>query len=165
MKTALNGRPLKRTKKSSELRHLLLGEFMFRAQSWQSHRLDLVQVLLMVELDGAIRALRHGGSAVCQGVAIFPFSKRRRAAQLLNHLGVDAGGGVAAAQHVVDMQTYHSDQTTVHEEVLRLSVRAIELCKVLGIDQEAAGIQQILSKSKAFEPIALGHPVGHNMAS
>ena len=82
---------------------------MFRAPSWQRHRLDLAQVLLVVELDGAIRALRHGGSAVFQGVTIFPFSKRERVAQLLNHLGVDVGGGVATAQHVVDMQTHHSN--------------------------------------------------------
>ena len=32
------------------------------------------------------------------------------------------------------------------------SAPAIELCKVLGIDQEAAGIQQMLSKPQAFEP-------------
>ena len=82
----------------------------------------------------------------------FHSRKEKRVAQLLNHLGGDVGGGVAAAQHVVDMQTYHSNQTTVQEEVLGVSVTAIELCKVLGIDQEAAGIQQMLSKAQAFEP-------------
>ena len=92
---------------------------MDRAESWQSHRLDLVQGLLMVELDGAIRARRHVMVAprYLQGVTIFLFSKKNvlRSSSITLH-GVDVGGGVATAQDVVDMQTHHSDQTTVQQK-------------------------------------------------
>ena len=67
----------------------------------------------MVELDGAIRVLDHGGSAVLQGITIFPFTERKDVSQLFNHLVVDLGGWIAATQHVIHVETDHPHQTTV----------------------------------------------------
>ena len=76
---------------------------MFRTQPRQSHRLDLVQVLLVVELDRAIRAFGHGGTAVFQSITIFPFSEGERVSQLFNHLAVDFGSFITASKHVINM--------------------------------------------------------------